>query len=379
MVQKPFPKARQPKKVVKETPKSEPAPAGSQAGIVRQQLILNVFQHTFSDLLRSDTLGAALQEVKQALFNREFDKAFGNEANLEVYAARWSPTRALCYESVLRTIRPHLDSICLPDPPPGDDDGAATPGPQTLRVVAIGGGAAELAALGGFLRRTGGGGDDDDDDGGDRDSPLRGSILLLDSAPWAAVVARLRESLTTPPPLSRYASAAAREASRPAVAADRLSTAFEQVDVLALGRAGLSARVGGGGRPVLATLLFTLNELFTAGGVGKTAAFLLDLTSALPAGSLLLVVDSPGSYSEAEVGKQARRYPAQWLLDRVLLPTGDAPVVEGRRWTKLESCDSVWFRLSEALDYPIPLEDMRYQMHLYRVDGTDAESTESTD
>ena len=35
-------------------------------------------------------------------------------------------------------------------------------------------------------------------------------------------------------------------------------------------------------------------------------------------------------------------------------------------WEKLESADSVWFRLAEGLRYPIQLENMRYQMHLYR-------------
>ena len=46
---------------------------------------------------------------------------------------------------------------------------------------------------------------------------------------------------------------------------------------------------------------------------------------------------------------------------------GDGGRVEGAvTWEKLESADSVWFRLAEGLRYPIPLENMRYQMHLYR-------------
>ncbi len=123
--------------------------------------------------------------------------------------------------------------------------------------------------------------------------------------------------------------------------------------------------------PCLTTLLFTLNELFASGGIGKTTAFLMKLTSIIPIGSLLLVVDSPGSYSETTVGKLAKRYPMQWLLDKVLLETESNPV-EGRRWVKLQSNDSVWFRLSDGLRYPIPLENMRYQMHLYRAEEADS-------
>ena len=80
------------------------------------------------------------------------------------------------------------------------------------------------------------------------------------------------------------------------------------------------------------------------------------------------MVDSPGSYSETAVGAQAKRYPMHWLLDKILLDTEEGePVVEGRRWEKRESQTSVWFRLDAALKYPIPLEDMRYQLHLYRI------------
>ncbi|RYC57749.1 hypothetical protein CHU98_g8463 [Xylaria longipes] len=39
---------------------------------------------------------------------------------------------------------------------------------------------------------------------------------------------------------------------------------------------------------------------------------------------------------------------------------------DGIRWEKIESRDSVWFRVADGLRYPIPLENMRYQMHLYR-------------
>ena len=53
----------------------------------------------------------------------------------------------------------------------------------------------------------------------------------------------------------------------------------------------------------LVTLMFTLNEMYTV-SMARTTAFLMSLTFLMSSGSLLLVVDSPGSYSNVEVGKK---------------------------------------------------------------------------
>ncbi|AEO62523.1 uncharacterized protein THITE_2106779 [Thermothielavioides terrestris NRRL 8126] len=350
----------------------------------QQQRVLDVFRHAFSDTLASPNFTAALQSVKQALYDRDFARAFNDPESLAVYAARWSPTRALCYASVLTGIQKHLELLFTRK---GDDDGdgehEATPEPpsQQLHVLSIGGGAAELVALSAFLNAN---------------PSLSGAITLLDSGPWATVVTQLTNALTTPPPISKYASAAAKQANTAFVPASHLQPTFLQRDALTLTQAELTSLLGGPAAtaPRLITLLFTLNELFTAGGIGKTTAFLLALTAAAPAGSLLLVVDSPGSYSEASVGgggSDKRRYPMQWLLDRILLGTRREPVVgdepPGTCWAKLESRDSEWFRLAEGgagqhqqqqrLEYPIALENMRFQMHLYRAER--ASSGESGD
>jgi 25S rRNA (uracil2843-N3)-methyltransferase len=348
----------------------------------QQQRVLDVFRHAFSDTLASPNFTAALQSVKQALYDRDFARAFNNPESLAVYAARWSPTRALCYASVLTGIQKHLELLFTSQ---GDDDGdgehEATPEspPQQLHVLSIGGGAAELVALSAFLNAN---------------PSLSGAITLLDSGPWATVVTQLTTALTTPPPISKYASAAAKQANTAFVPASHLHPTFLQRDALTLTQAELTSLLGGPtatATPRLITLLFTLNELFTAGGIGKTTAFLLALTAAAPAGSLLLVVDSPGSYSEASVGgggSDKRRYPMQWLLDRILLGTRREPVVgdepPGTCWAKLESRDSEWFRLPEGgagqqqqrLEYPIALENMRFQMHLYRAERASSQGSE---
>jgi 25S rRNA (uracil2843-N3)-methyltransferase len=96
------------------------------------------------------------------------------------------------------------------------------------------------------------------------------------------------------------------------------------------------------------------------------------------------VVDSPGSYSETKFGNatDAKRYPMKWLLDHALLenhkrrniaasddddgnnkPRGKDEYVA---WEKMVEDDSRWFRIPEGLRYGIPLENMRYQIHLYR-------------
>ncbi|EEU45398.1 uncharacterized protein NECHADRAFT_40591 [Fusarium vanettenii 77-13-4] len=323
---------------------SSPPPLQSQA---EQQRLLDVFSNAFNSTLTSDDFAGLLQEVKQALFNRDFATAFGREDYLEAYAARWSPTRTLCYTTVFLGIKEHLDGVLA------SEEGNA-PKPErsqprsTLRMLSIGGCAAEHLAFASYLQST----------------SSNGHLTLLDSAPWASVISSLESSTNSPPPISKYASAAARAANRALLEPGQLSVEVVQQDVLALDADALTAQCAGGKVPIVVTLLFTLNELYTSGGIGKTTKLLKNLGQALAPGSLVLVVDSPGSYSEAALGKEKKRYPMQWLLDHTLLET-ETP---GYSWEKLQSDDSIWFRLPEGLSYPIPLENMRYQIHLYRLE-----------
>lgn len=409
----------------------------SEEELKRQQILLNIFSKTFRDVLGAEDFNSQLQEVKAALFNRDFEGAFAREASLDVYAARWSPTRALCYGQVLRGLDSHLrsltdiETVCessshdagINEPPQGEnkreprapsihgndnesavkddpgnangdaslDESAATSppaqqdaneereeSPQALKILAIGGAAAEIVAFADYISSH----------NTSAISPQRAEITLLDVGPWDSVVKRLHTALTITPPLSRYASAAARAANKPLLLPKHFSSTFAQKDILSLNREELSALIVGQDdkSPVLITLLFTLNELYTTSGIKRTTAFLRLLSSLVSPGTLLLVIDSPGSYSEAAVGKEAKRYPMQWLLDHTLLSSpsnhsrqktednnvaqegGDVGEAEPR-WEKIESNDSVWFRVAEGLRYPIPLENMRYQMHLYRACG----------
>ncbi|KAI1350898.1 hypothetical protein F5Y01DRAFT_284655 [Xylaria sp. FL0043] len=424
----------------------------SEDDLRRQQALLNIFSSTFRDVLEAEDFSSQLQEVKAALFSRDFEGAFAREAALDVYAARWSPTRALCYAHVLRRLDSHLRSLASATSACGncsshgtrlnstsesqddcktrgsprgieqdektandetDDIEATIPEEpkasaspekreasareqqtqtQPLRILAIGGAAAEIVAFADYISAH-----------TTSSSTPHAEITLLDIGPWNSIVSRLHTALTTLPPLSRYASAAARNANKALVSPTSFQCRFLQKDVLSLEEKELAELVKGAGvgldgldaqpTPTLITLLFTLNELYTTSGIKRTTSFLRLLSALAAPGTLLLVIDSPGSYSEAAVGKGAKRYPMQWLLDHTLIPppsnprrqksgsnaAGDGGDGDGDgngngngvrrsdvKWEKLESHDSVWFRVVEGLCYPIPLENMRYQMHLYR-------------
>ncbi|EFX01357.1 ylr063wp-like protein [Grosmannia clavigera kw1407] len=306
----------------------------------QQQRLLDVFAAALRPTLASPQLAAALQAVKRALFERDFAGAFlggtggpadggiadggtreaGGNAHihtpppLDAYAARWSPTRALCYAAILSS------PLVL------QRWQANTTAKQPLRMVALGGGAAETVAFGALLA-------DGLVDAGP--GPDRGHIVLVDSAPWSSVVQKLCAAMT----MTTATTDDLRQPSPLIHPSDRLAVDVRQLDIL---------------------------QLFTAGGLGAAAAFLLRMTAATAAapGTLLLVVDSPGSYAETTVGTQARRYPMRWLLDKILLQdASDAQL--GPAWTRLHQDDSIWLRLPPALVYPIRLEDMRYQIHLY--------------
>ncbi|KAF4909984.1 25S rRNA (uridine(2843)-N(3))-methyltransferase [Colletotrichum viniferum] len=361
----------------KQPPKQQPTQSSSSSSaaaavpslpVPLQQRLLDTFNAAFSPVLASPSFPALLQEVKAALYARDFDAAFANAApdSLDAYAARWSPTRALGYAGVLLAVGEYLEEAHLIRDGVGSDDGAAAEpeaeeepaadgkpetqaqAQKTIKMLSIGGGAAEIASFGAYLSTHA--------------PSLAGHVHLLDSAPWGPVVTKLQHALATPPPLSKYANAAARASNAALLPASHLTATFTQRDVLSMSRDELGSALGND--VLLATLLFTLNELYTSAGIGKTTAFLLNLSATIPSGSLLLVVDSPGSYSEAAVGKESKKYPMQWLLDHTLRK--DEKPVEGCLWEKVESHDSVWFRLAEGLRYPISLENMRYQMHLYR-------------
>ncbi|KAL8689176.1 MAG: hypothetical protein Q9218_005089, partial [Villophora microphyllina] len=214
-------------------------------------------------------------------------------------------------------------------------------------------------------------------------------VTVIDIAPWSSALQKLHAAITTPPPLSAYASAAVRARNCALVQSEELTCRFVQRDVLEVEGEELRAMFQG---VILVTMMFTLNELYCS-SIAKTTKFLFELTSAVERACLLCVVDSPGSCSTVGLNesrdkrvvdeakgtesgsletKDGKDYPMQWLLDHTLLEVANRDQGRGegdkevKKWEKLHENDSRWFRLSEELRYPIKLEDMRMQVHLYQ-------------
>lgn len=375
-----------------------------------QQQLLNIFRNAFVTRMNDD-LPLVIQQVKQHLFNREFDRAFNEESLLEAYAIRWSSSRALAYLDVLNHL-PHLSGkLSLrnheKNPQPGGSctqskNDIAAPGPKNftleakssshrqangatgnsksddIRIVCFGGGAgAEIVALAGYFHCATSLARDNPSNHGDQSAAAQFDITALDVADWSGTMEKIRVALTTEPPLSRFASALARDVSVPLVDASRFKVHFLQQDILQLQAEQMKTLLA---NVQLVTLMFTLNELYNT-SISATTNMLLSITAALPPAALFLIVDSPGSYSTVNIGaatpskpiptETAKKYPMQWLLDHTLLEaasvrSSNQNKAQEKQWEKLYSNDSRWFRLPPELTYSVSLEDIRCQVHLYR-------------
>ena len=299
--------------------------------------------------------------------------------------------------------------------------------PRTTKIVCLGGGAgAELVGFAGAwaaawnLPLSPHPGSPNDTPAAAASSPLSSSadtlnqtnipplhITLLDLAPWGPVLSGLYEALTntllsSSDPSSTTPITTANPYLPSPFCKESLTYAFHQINLLS-SSSSIAAHVADA---TLVTVFFTLNELYAASRV-KTTALILGLGEMMAVGARLVVVDSAGSYagvgfggleagedchggkgrgareeeSSGDAGREEsrregeekgkgkgkgggeRRYPMQWLLDHTLLEIAGSK--EGKKWTKILGEDSRWFRRGEGLEYPVPLEDMRYQVHVY--------------
>ncbi|CAG5180784.1 uncharacterized protein ALTATR162_LOCUS9411 [Alternaria atra] len=353
-----------PKSEKRSTIAEAKGPGISYIPIELQQLLLNIFRNSFAERLSSD-FGPLLQEVKGHLYNRDFTTAFGKNEYLEAYAARWSPSRALGYLDLIWEWRDELWSDEEEEVEENQEVSKEGVKSKSRKVVCLGGGAgAEIVALGSMQKLMSSMSSEEE---GSEVAGKHIEVAAIDVADWSVVVENLAKQLTTAPTLNKYASAAAKAANVPLLNPEDISIQFKQQDVLQASVEELSAQLADAN---LVTLLFTLNELYST-SMPLTQKFLLLLTSILQPGALLLVVDSPGSYSSVTLNGAEKKYPMQWLLDHTLLKQANGNLNErGKeeivRWEKTKEDDSRWYRLDERLRYPIELENMRMQVHLYR-------------
>ena len=344
-----------------------------------------------------------IQTIKSHLYNRDFDSAFtdADDDLLRAYALRWSASRALGYAGLFRGLLGLFwgDSTGGGDVTSARGGGEATAGEPAARqthVLCLGGGAgAEIVALAAAMR-------DLVDGGSSAGESL--AVTAVDIADWSGVVRRLDSAARSdavpsgrshPAPLTRETTSGQQQEKKDSDfqvrfrRADVLSMPDEELksllyfnnndddNNLSLDSLSLDPTTQKEKTPTIITLMFTLNELFST-SMAKATALLLRITDLVHAGSLLLVVDSPGSYSTLRLasgggggggggGGEApeRRYPMKFLLDHALLS------VAGGKWERVYSRDSRWWRreagrLSYEVGEGAGLEDMRFQVHLYR-------------
>ena len=234
------------------------------------------------------------------------------------------------------------------------------------------------------------------------------SVIVVDIANWSAIVERLTKAIQSPSvpgPKSHPAPLLPSAGSRDQDRGGGFDVSFRRFDVLScqndedmkLMLRGASFPSHGDNhedvlheRTVLITLMFTLNELFST-SMAKTTEFLLKITEWAEPGTILLVVDSPGSYStvsltrkakpdpatvderandvtmkeQPQLQQQQKTYPMKFLLDHTLMS------VAVGKWQRMVTEDSRWFRRDTSkLRYNVGegagLEDMRFQIHIYR-------------
>ncbi|KAF5099956.1 hypothetical protein D0Z00_001436 [Geotrichum galactomycetum] len=295
-----------------------------------EQQLLDLFINTFET--DPQVLTPIIQGVKAALYDRDYPTAFGTLQNLEAYVARWTPSRALSYAHLFSNLVE--SALYAPNSSNFDND-------KTKRILSIGGGAgAEIVGFGALALLN---------HRGNRDCKLH--VTAVDVAEWDPVVAKIANYMNQNwTDNSNDASMSLDEqlANLSLIDTDEIKVDFINHDILTLPRDRLDFS-----KLDLITSMFTTNELFTASRVG-TVNFLKSLVECRK-GTLLLFVESAGSYSEVMVG--TKKFPVHFLIKHVL--------THNNTWELLSSADSKWYRLPPGLSYPMQLENMRYFYRLY--------------
>ncbi|KAF4958917.1 hypothetical protein FGADI_1995 [Fusarium gaditjirri] len=335
--------------------------------VKNQQLILDTIRTTFPAVNEFNALIPVLREIREALEQRDYCKAFRAEEFLEAYTIRWSPSRALTMGNVLAWICSEMSEAAWVQ------QFLHNEGQKPSKIVCFGRGGSDLLACVSLLKHSLESKLDEiprlESSSPDENDSTMLDLNLIDRHDWSRIVTKLQHTLTHPPPLSKYATAKARASNTSAIPSHVMNLAVNQLDILENDSTTLRSMIGSS--PALITLLFTLHEFYSI-SISKTTAFLLRLTETAPKGSLLLVVDSPGAdvVLSGTSGKgQEKKYPLEWLLYQALLPPKssgtnseeDEPVA----WAKLiKDGHEKEYKLPAGLRFPGSLENTRFQVHL---------------
>jgi len=333
-----------------------------------------------------EELKGVLREINEKVLVREWAEALGTEEKREAFAVRWSPSRALAYANVVAELCRRGEEEEWSVLPSSDDEAQ-----RTMKAVCFGGNAAEVmafAALLRYLRPSAAGKPQTELDEGSlpEKSQPHLDMTVIDSADWKSGLDKLLLATTTPPPLSKYASASARASNHSLLSPSAISLTFQQNDILTMTAKQVIDTVGN--TPCLTTFFLTLGNLYNF-SIPKTTAFMYKLDAVLAVGSIILIIDvigssvpSPSAATADPESEEAKPYTLSWLLDRVLLgkPAEKVPtqgrgkkVVEEEeankpvvRWEKIVAEDMKINKLDEKLRYPGSLENVKFQVLAYR-------------
>ncbi|KAJ2160029.1 hypothetical protein GGF46_002591 [Coemansia sp. RSA 552] len=271
----------------------------------QQQSILSVLQIACAEAVQRPDFDWRLQDIKAKFFVRDFDGIFLDPANLSVYTAQYVPRRALCYFDLFS--RPELQAILRARP----------------RIYCLGAGSgSELLGITAACCQV-------LDMGETGAAPVR--IHSQDYADWASVLRSLEAAV-------RY---------KWGIGAGQVEYAFSRGNLLDISP-GIEEHMAGA---QLVTAMFVFNELFA--DKANAMNFVKAVTRQVRPGSHFLLVDSAGSFSSIQVGGNS--YMAYMFFDSL-----------GQFFTPVISDDSKWFRHASGLRYPLPVENMRYFVRLYR-------------
>ncbi|KAK6465225.1 hypothetical protein DFJ63DRAFT_14865 [Scheffersomyces coipomensis] len=278
--------------------------------------IIKLFESSFKEVIDSDDLYEHVQTVKGDLFNRDYISAFGDEDRRLAYLARWTPPRALCYASLFSSLTPIVELFKQTE--------------TSSNVLCIGGGAAaEYVALCSVFSKL-------------RNSSNSGdlSLQIIDIADWSNIISTVEKYIKTYWILKE----------------EKLKTDFIYDDILKLNTSNVKYE-----ELDLITLMFTTNELF-AEKRQETIKYLNLLNAKCKTGSLLLIAESAGSFSNITIG--TKKFPVQFLIDMILVGKQGS---NSGPWEIVEESESCWYRVNtKEVNYALKMENMRFFYRLYR-------------
>jgi 25S rRNA (uracil2843-N3)-methyltransferase len=275
--------------------------------------ILNLLAETFQTTLQSSSYKQTISEIKFRFKERDYNSIFERKENLPYYVAEYTPTRALCYFHLGKCIERHLV--------------------EGGRIHCMGGGSCgELIGFSAF-RHLIHIAECQKNSTDCQEECQQMEFVIHDYADYSDIITQTQSAIE-----KKFIKS-------------NLKVSFIHSDVTEQSTAAQKSIQ----EADLITCMFLLNELFAASKAGFVQ-FITRLLQDMKKGSMLLVVDSAGSFSDVKTSSSKRIYSVWMLLDALR----DLEIVE--------KDDSRWFRLPPSLQqhYPVKVENCRYFLRFYR-------------